>query len=218
MLGDRELMVHSSTNLPADDVVDVRGVPTTNVARTLLSLAALVPTELAHGRLVALVGSAMDRDQASLGWLWWLLERRRCRGRNGVVAFERALVELDDLGPAESWLEREFVRAVRRRGLPAPRLQQVVERRGRFVARVDFCFEEAGLVVEVLGHTYHRTRKQLSSDTARANELQLAGWRLLQFTYDQVAHDEDRTMATLRAALDVESGPRDRSAPPGARW
>src|SRR4051812_19203562 len=64
--------IHTSTNLGRDDIVDVRGIPTTSVARTIFGLAALVP-EVAESDLRDLVDIAIRDGRASDAWLFWRL-------------------------------------------------------------------------------------------------------------------------------------------------
>lgn len=193
--------VHSSTNLPADDVLVVAGLPITSVARTILGLAALVPREVSDGRLVEVVSVAIERDLAALPWLWWLLEHRRCKGRNGVTAMEAALAECNRLGPTESWLERELLRILEAAGLPLPTTQRVVRREGHFVARVDFAYEGTPVLLEALGYRYHRTAAQLDADARRANELQLLGYDVYQFTARQIAERAAWVVEVTEAAF-----------------
>jgi very-short-patch-repair endonuclease len=195
--------VHSSTDLPLTDITEVRGIPVTSVARTLLGLGALVPAEIDQDRLSELLALACERGAASERWLFWLLERRRIQGRAGVIAFEEALATRVQLGPTESWLERETLRIISEAGLPRPRVQQRVERRGRFVGRVDLRFDDP-VVVEVLGYATHRTRADLERDTRRANALTLAGNTVLQFGYDQVVREPSSVVADIGAALGEE--------------
>lgn len=196
--------VHSSTDLPLGDIAEVRGVPVFSVARTLMSLGALVPAELTQEALAELLALACERGQASERWLFWLLERRRIQGRTGTVAFEEALATRVELGPTESWLEREALRIIDGAGLPRPRVQRRVERRGRFVGRVDLSFEPlAPVVVEVLGYAHHRSAADLERDTRRVNALTLAGKTVLQFGYDQVVRDPASVTADIAEALGV---------------
>lgn len=195
------VVVHTSTDLPVGDIVVVRGVPATSVARTLLCLGALVPRHLTQDALAAVLADACERGLASEAWLFWLLERRRIQGRDGVVAFEEALATRMALGPTESWLEREVLRILDEAGLPRPRVQRRVERRGRFVGRVDFAYDDPPLVVEALGYRHHRSRADLERDTRRANQLQLTGRSVLQFSYDQVVRDPGSVVGDVAAAL-----------------
>ncbi|HEU5150988.1 MAG TPA: hypothetical protein VFU19_10850 [Iamia sp.] len=197
----RGLCIHTSTNLPADDVTVVDGIPVTSVARSLMGLAALDETEVPHEQLVDVVEAAVQRGMASDRWLWWLLEQRRCRGRNGVIRFEDVLAERARLGPTESWLERAVLRIIDDAGLPRPVVQRRIRRRGRFVARVDLAYDPGLILVEALGYRYHATREQQSRDAARASELQLMGWDVHQVTYDQVVRTPQWVAHVVRTAL-----------------
>ena len=198
-LADADVVVHTTTSLPAADVLLVRGIPTTSVARSILGVAAL--GEAHAGSVQDLVQRALDRDLASLPWLWWLLEQRRCRGRSGVTAMEEALAVIEGLAPTESWLERRFLDLVRDHGLPTPATQRVIRRSRRFVGRVDFVWEDEKVVAEVLGYQFHRTRAQLDADTRRANQLQLLGYAALQFTFDAVVRSPMQVASQVDALL-----------------
>lgn len=198
--------VHTSTNIPVDDVVAVGAIPTTSVARTLLGLAALRPDEVTDCTLTSTIEDAVRRRLASDRWLWWLLEARRCRGRNGVSRFEAVLAERSRLGPTESWLERELLDVLRRAGLPLPVVQRTVRQRGAFVARVDAAYPDERIVLEALGYASHASRQALSADAARASRLTLMGLDVHQFTYDQIVRDPAWVVGVVRAALESAAG------------
>lgn len=193
---------HLTTSLLADDVTTIGPIPTFSVARTLMNLAALPEEEVPLDRLADVVEDAVRRRLASDRWLWWLLERRRCRGRNGVARFEDVLGRRASLGPTESWLEREVLRLIDGAGLPRPQVQRRIRRRGRFVARVDFAYDPGMIVLEALGYRHHSTREQQSHDAERASELQLLGYDVHQFTYDQVVRTPQRVAGVVRRALE----------------
>lgn len=194
--------LHSSMDLPVGDITTVRGLPVTSVARTLMGMGALVPRVLTQEGLAEMLASACEQGLASERWLFWLLERRRIQGRIGVIAFEEALAARVRLGPTESWLERETLRIIDEAGLPRPRVQQRVDRRGRFVGRVDLRWDDP-VIVEVLGYAHHRSRSDLERDTRRANALTLAGLTVLQFGYDQVVRDPRSVQSDIAEALGV---------------
>ncbi len=199
--GALPVIVHATTSLPPDDVVMVDGIPTTSIARTMLGLAALVPDEVDHDELVDVVARAIEDGKASLAWLTWLLEGRRCRGRNGVRALEAALDARVHLGPTESWLERRLLALVRSAGLPKPALQRTIPRQDGRAARVDFVYERQRIVIEVLGYAHHRTPAQLAADTMRANQLQVRGYRVLQLSSRTLDREPDAALAVIAAAL-----------------
>lgn len=200
--------VHSSTNLPLADLVQVVPFPLLSVARSLMSLAALVPDELSGRRLFEIVSKAVDLGLANDPWLWWLLAQRRCRGRNGVIAFETALAERARLGPTDSWLEREVLRTLADAKVDLPTTQRVIRRSGRFAARVDFLYEPERVVLEALGYAHHRSEEQLATDLARANQLQLLGYDVYQFTTRQIVTTPGLLVSTVVAALARAHGRR----------
>ncbi len=179
-------------------------VPATSVARTVFGLAALVP-ELEAEQIRDVVDTAVRDGLASDPWLWWRLERLRCRGRNGVTVLEGILRDRAGRGRTESWLERELLGCLERGGLPRPVVQRTIRADGAFVARVDCCYPLERIVIEVNGHRSHSTRRQRNADAARVNRLQLAGHRVLQFTYDDVVRLPEMVVATVAEALALAS-------------
>ena len=193
--------------------------PVTTVARSLLGVAALVPHDVSHDELVDVVAGAIETRVASLAWLRWLLDERRCRGRNGVTALEAALDERARIGPTESWLERRMLSLLSAAGLPRPVLQRSIPRGHGRAARVDFAYERQRIVLEVLGYAFHRTPEQMAADTMRANELQLQGLVVLQLTARTIRLDPGSAVAIVAAALGTtRPGPLDLPVlgPPGA--
>ena len=82
--------------------------------------------------------------------------------------------------------EREFLRLAAGNGLPRPETQQVLSRAGNQVVRVDCRFLGTPVVVELLGHRFHRTKDQIGRDAEQLKALVLDGFGPYQFTYDQV--------------------------------
>jgi very-short-patch-repair endonuclease len=69
---------------------------------------------------------------------------------------------------------------------------------GRYVLRVDFCFEVARLIVEVDGQKWHQDPVR---DRRLDNALAALGWRVLRYTWQDVVHDHTRVLAEISAAL-----------------
>jgi very-short-patch-repair endonuclease len=192
--------VHTSTNLRPDDIILVQGcIPTTTLARTFFSLASLVP-EIDAEDVRDLIDTASRDGRCSDKWLWWLLEQIRCRGRNGVTVLEDILEDRAGTGRTESWLERAFLSCLEEEGLPLPIVQRRIAPHGSFVARVD-CLYEPNLVIEILGYRSHSTRRQTSKDADRRNRLRLAGYEILEFTYDRIVADPAGVCRDVRDAL-----------------
>jgi len=215
-----QVRIHQTRYLPPEHVVDVDGIPTLNVARTLFSLAALVP-EIKERQVSDAIEEAMRSGLAREPWLRWMLELLRRPGRNGVAVFERALDRACRLPVTESWLETELLRILVAAGLPLPEVQVRIAAEGEFVARVDFGYPGTPCVLEANGHGTHSAAAQLSRDAARRRALTAAGYEVYDFTYDELVDHPELLVSTVRGI--VERGVTgDRVQPvvptgPGAR-
>ena len=70
-----------------------------------------------------------------------------------------------------------------------------------FAARVDFIYRDALLIVEVSGHAWHATKAQRAADAARRRLLTLAGYRVLEYTYDDVVSRPSEMVVEILAVL-----------------
>ncbi|TAL20866.1 MAG: DUF559 domain-containing protein, partial [Frankiales bacterium] len=68
-------------------------------------------------------------------------------------------------------------------------------------ARVDFAWPDERLVVEVDGFAFHADRASYRNDRRRTNELVLAGWRVLRFSWEDVVGSPDVVVDQVRRAL-----------------
>jgi hypothetical protein len=192
-------IVHTTTNLPPDDRLIVDGIPTLSIARTLLTLAAIVD-EIGERTLRAAVDDAVRRGLATDRWLWWRLEQLRCRGRDGVAAMEALLSDRSGGRATEGWLEVTFVEIMEEFEVLVPACQRRIARGGAFVARVDFEYHDVPLVIEVLGFTHHSSEEQLAADAARRNRLQMEGKVVLEFVYDDLVRRPAKVATTVSEA------------------
>lgn len=191
--------IRTAEYLPESDLTIVDGVPTTRVARTLIDLGRVVD----RVRLTAAYDSAVRDRRVDEDWLAARLHGLLAHER--PVAGARELLAVIDGSEAErgghSFLERRFLRLMAEHGLPVPDTQRVLGRRSDRPIRVDFRFAGTNVVVEVLGHRYHRSREQLAIDAERMNALVAAGHRPYQFTYEHVMEQPDSVVAAVERAL-----------------
>jgi very-short-patch-repair endonuclease len=182
-------IVHTSAALPRIDVIRTGRFSVTSGARTIMDLS----SRLDDRQLAAAVGSAL-RD----GWTSApFLERRLVayRGRRG----RRALVAALEGPIGHSHLERRFLALVRGAGLPVPRTQ--VTYRLERVVRVDAVWEREWVVAEVMGHRFHCAALDLQRDAQRRNELQEAGFEVLEFPTVEIAHRPAAVVGRLTRTL-----------------
>jgi very-short-patch-repair endonuclease len=190
------LRVHRVKSLGAPDVVLERGIRVTSPCRTILDAASV----LTEGELGVAVDEALRRGLLSVQKLRWFLDQNTPRRGPGVTKVRR-LLEQRIPGPVpESVLETKFVQLLRRNRLPVPVPQFEVRLEGRFIARVDFAYPDIRLAVEVDGFRYHSSRKAWERDIDRANALLQAGWRIIRFTWADIA-ERPRLVATQLAEI-----------------
>jgi very-short-patch-repair endonuclease len=98
-----------------------------------------------------------------------------------------------DPSQTRSDLERRFADLCRDAGLPPPAVNTWV---GGF--EVDALWPAQRLIVELDGYEFHRTRAAFERDRARDGELQLAGYRVLRFTYRRLVHEPEAVGTAIR--------------------
>ncbi len=90
-----------------------------------------------------------------------------------------------------------FLRLVRRAGVADPRTQRYA---GSW--RVDFIWDDLGLVVETDSLRYHRTPAQQNRDYERDHAHRMAGLVPLRFTHFQIARQPGYVLRILRAEIE----------------
>ena len=130
-----------------------------------------------------------------------VIERRlatlRGSGRWGVRMVESLL---PDSG-GHSMLERRFLGLVRGAGLPRPRTQVVHRQGGRHIARVDFLFDDHGVVIGVNGRLGHSSDAERERDSQRRGELIDLGLRVYEHTWNEVTRRPYHVARLLRQRL-----------------
>ena len=76
---------------------------------------------------------------------------------------------------------------------------------GDELLEVDFCWPDAGVIVEVDGARYHSTRWRRRKDAEKTARLRAAGFIVLRFTDTEIAAAPDRVVAAIAAALGPSS-------------
>jgi very-short-patch-repair endonuclease len=164
----------------------------TSVVRTLRDLAHVLPLDEA----VVTADSALRLGAVRLDDL---TRMGTVLGR-GAPGPRQVLHHLDPR--SGSVLESLLRVALAEAGLPRPRTQyRVVDEDGIEVARVDFCWPAARLVVEADGYAFHSSRDDYRRDRRRMNELERLGWRVLRFSWEDVTQRPDHVTGLVRACL-----------------
>jgi hypothetical protein len=185
------LAVHGA-DLLEGDVRELNGVRVTTPVRTCWDLAQWLDLVEA----VVVIDLLVQRRLVTVTDLEAYATRRR--GARGWRRLLRAAT-LADPGadsPQESRLRVRLVLA----GVPAPVTQYVIERGGRFLARVDLAWPEQKVAVEYDG-LWHAADDQIHHDRKRLNRLAGTDWLVLHVTSKRLRDDFEGFVAELRSAL-----------------
>jgi very-short-patch-repair endonuclease len=168
-------------------------VNVTTVLRTLLDLSRRLPVEQAVAAVDSALRQGLITTEELVGGLCALPAGR---GRQRVCRV------LDLIDPKSGSVLESLCRVLLAlNGLPAPQTQHVVRSAGRWVGRVDFAWLDQWLIVETDGFEYHKDRASYRKDRRRLNALQLAGWTVLRFSWEDVVHDPDYVVRSVAGAI-----------------
>jgi very-short-patch-repair endonuclease len=187
------IRIHRATHLTDADVMVIDGIPVTNVAWTLVDLAAREPRSLegAFGRaerrgLLDLL--ALDRALA------------RGRGRRGVGRVRALRAEFEPTSEyTRSELERRFIALCRRHRLPRPKVNLWISVAGDGF-EVDFCWPEARLILET-DSEWHDDTLARKRDARRDELLVAAGWLVIRVRWHDVVEAQAATAERIRRVL-----------------
>jgi hypothetical protein len=192
----RRIEAHRSRTLVPRDAARVKNIPCTSVARTLVDLAEVVD-------LRALERACEQAEILNLFNAEALANAlARVRGRHGAPKLRAVL---GAAAPGEtltrSELEERFLALCGAAGLPRPEVNAWIPFAGGEGAEADFLWRGRGLIVETDGHATHGTRRAFERDRRRDQRLALAGYRVIRFTWRQVARDPGEVAQTVRQLL-----------------
>jgi very-short-patch-repair endonuclease len=182
------VIVHRCRSIDRRDATEWRGIPVTNVPRTLVDLAAVLdPPDLARAFHEAVVKHHLKPAAVER-----VLERRH----NWPGARKLRRVLGGDEPVSLSRLESSFIAAVRRARLPLPKTNQLAD--GRYV---DCRWPAARLTVELDSYKAHDTRHAWEQDRQRERQARARGDEFRRYTWRDVVEDPEPMLEDLRALL-----------------
>ena len=181
--------------MPTCDLVEVHGIRTTNVARTLCDLGNVDPVE----RVTAAFEWAW-RGGASLLWVERTAERLAAPNRPGPRLVLDLIARARDLrSPTDSALEVELESILAM--LPGVVRQYEVRRAdGTFVARPDFAIPQLRIAIEGHSRRHHFGLRSEADDAEREADLQAEGW-VVRFVTKAHLRRPAELSASLRALV-----------------
>jgi very-short-patch-repair endonuclease len=183
----RGIKVHRSSRLTAAEVGTRDGIPVTTIARTLLDLADVLPTQA----LKRAIDEVEYRRRFDLTAVHAVVEANP--GRRGAKLLD---LVTEPAQRTRSDLEDDFLAFCRRHRLPRPDVGATI---GGY--EVDFIWPHAHLIVETDGLAAHRTRRAFEDDRKRDRRTLRAGYRTVRLTDRALRDDESEVAEALRELL-----------------
>lgn len=190
---------YESSQMDLFKPVERDGIPCTSVGRTVLDLATVV----SRRQLDRTIDAVLRDGQLRLSDLYAVLVSHARRGRRGCAALRASLAERFDDGvvPLSDW-SRMVAGLLVDAGLDHPALEHRVRRAdGSFVAQVDLAFPSHRVAIELDSARWHDNRESFVQDRRRWNEITLAGWTVLNFTWRDYADHPARLCEAVAKAL-----------------
>ncbi len=187
-------VVHRVAPLAPVDLTVVDGIPTTNIARTLCDLGAVVNDEV--------VEQALDealRRGFSLRWIEQTLDRLERPGPSGTASLPRVLGRPDRVGRLpDSKFERLIERLVVAGGLPQPvRQHPVYAPTDVLLGKIDIAWPDVMLGVEATSARWHEGPRRGRNDQVRDLRIRRRGWELLYPTWQDTIEPAEFTATAL---------------------
>lgn len=191
------IIVHESVDLARTRPVHIDGIPTTPPLRLALDLGSVVPFD-AYRRAVGILRRQHGVDWPSLDRVY---RQHSVQGRNGCGAL-RDLLErhFGSHGAPDEVVEIRCADLLVAAGLPAPEHQFEVLRPDGHRAFFDLAYPAYKIGIETDGKI-HNEDEVRQWDNRRRNNVQLLGWDVFHFSWEDVTYRSHEVVATVCEAL-----------------
>ena len=193
--------VHQLNDLDPAHILDFEGLRVTSPERTIIDLAAV----LTERRLARVVDNGLAAGRLDLDILQDLFTQLARRGKPGTTKLRKILeARGGDFVAPESELERLLVLVIEEAAIAPPVRQFKAPWLGPVNGRVDLAYPDRRLLIEGDSRRWHTLAEAFETDRLRDNAAQLAGWRILRFTWAEITRNPERVVSTIRRALEDE--------------
>lgn len=197
-----DVTLHRTNKLLTNDCAVIDGIPVTNIERTLMDLAAVLPRwEVEHA-----LDDVLRRGLAGIDTIARRLAVLSRRGRNGSGILAEILDARDENSTPQSRLERRGLRFLRNHAPPGWRLHHRVELAPGWFAEFDVAWPAAMVALEWEGD-WHDGGQRRRQDRRRDRAAQRLGWRMVYAGPDDLRDRSRELLSTLRSlVLGARSG------------
>jgi Transcriptional regulator, AbiEi antitoxin/Protein of unknown function (DUF559) len=192
------VVVHQSTDISDDQLVLINRLPVTNPERTIIDLAASV----SERRIDWILDRALSSGSVDLERLALLFADIGRRGKPGTTSIRKLLEKRgQEYVPPDTVLEQRLLAIIENADLPRPTPQFTPTWLAPTNGRVDLAYEDHRLIIEGDSRKWHLLMKSFETDRQRDNQAQLAGWRILRYTWRQIVDEPEMITSSIGRAL-----------------
>jgi very-short-patch-repair endonuclease len=185
---------HRARTLDPADVTTKDGIPVTTVARTLVDLTDVLPSDrILRAMREAEYLKLLDADSL-------IAALQRATGRKNLKELTNAIERHRPGQIVRDELEHRFQELLHEAGLPEPETNIKVKTRHR-TYEVDCLWPDEGVAVELDGRAAHARAAAFEEDRARDAALTAIGLRPLRFTWRRITGEPESALAELKATL-----------------
>ena len=188
------IKVHRARRLDPADVTTKDGIPVTTVARTLVDLTDVLPSD----RILRAMREAEYLKLLDIDSL--IAAVQRANGRRRLTELTKAIERHRPGQIVRDELEHRFQELLHEAGLPEPETNIKVETTNRTYT-LDCLWPEQGVAVELDGRAAHARAAAFEEDRARDAALTATGLRPLRFTWRRLTEEPEDVLAELKATL-----------------
>jgi very-short-patch-repair endonuclease len=192
-------IVHRCHDLLDEHIVEVSDLPVTSIPRTIVDLA----PALTRRHLTAVLAGAITEKNVRSQDVEKVIAQVARRGKPGIQKVRR-VIEERSAGPRDGTpLERAGAEVLRSGGIREPLFEYPMPWNPR--RRFDVAFVKECLAVEWDSRRWHELADAFERDRERDREALLHGWRVVRFTWVDVAHHPRDVVGTVDRLLEMSA-------------
>ena len=192
-----DALVHRSHDLHTSHIMQIKGLPVTTPARTVIDLAAL----LRPRHVASIVDNLVAARKLAIADVRTIAEQVLRRGKPGSTALRQLLEDRGEGPDADaSRLERAGFRLLIGAGLPEPRLEYPIPWDPR--RRFDAAYPDSKLALEWDSRRWHTQVEAFERDRERDRQAVRNGWRILRYTWHDLTTRPSTVTDTVRSVLE----------------
>ncbi len=183
------IRVHRLVDQHPEHLTVLDGIATTTLARAVVDVSSV----FSRRRMEWLLDEVtITRRSATIGAIARVYRQVNHRGRRRIAVLGELLDEQSAMGPTpRSTLERKMDELLLATMLPTPAREYPIPSVAPGAGFADRAWEDALLILEIDGRTYHERRQDMRKDRARDRTAARMGWQTMRVLDAEVTDEPD---------------------------